>query len=61
MSGDIDEDAITAESLQAQIDMSMSFAQSLVTSWVKPSSKASSSRSRVLESELLETARRRPR
>ncbi|RXW17864.1 hypothetical protein EST38_g8004 [Candolleomyces aberdarensis] len=61
MSGDIDEDGITIESLQAQIDMSMSFAQSLVTSWVNPTSKAGSSRSRVLESELLETVRRRPR
>ncbi|KAJ2916406.1 hypothetical protein MD484_g4017, partial [Candolleomyces efflorescens] len=34
MSGEIDEDAITAESLQAQIDMSMSFAQTLANTSV---------------------------
>ncbi|KAF5333476.1 hypothetical protein D9611_002543 [Ephemerocybe angulata] len=61
MSGEIDEDAISLESLQAQIDLSMSFATSLVSSWVKPQKKTGSSRSRDLEKELLEATSRRPR
>ena len=32
----MDEDAIDAEALQAQIDLSMSFAQNLVSSWIQP-------------------------
>jgi len=48
-------------SLQAQIDMSMSFAQDLVSSWVEPSKVATSSRSHDLEKELKEHMRRPPR
>ncbi|KAF8351590.1 hypothetical protein F5887DRAFT_1195883 [Amanita rubescens] len=48
-------------SLQAQIDMSMSFAQDLVSSWVEPNKVASSSRSHDLEKELKEHMRRPPR
>lgn len=47
-------------SLQAQIDMSMSFAQDLVSSWVEPS-KVATSRSHDLEKELKEHMRRPPR
>lgn len=46
------------ESLQAQIDMSMSFAQDLVSSWVEPSKVGTSSRSHDLEKELKEHMRR---
>lgn len=55
-----DEDEIDTEALQAQIDLSMSFAQNLVTSWVKPSRKLPS-RSRDIEVELKEYMRRPPR
>ena len=48
-------------SLQAQIDMSMSFAQDLVSSWVESSKVAASSRSHDLEKELKEHMRRPPR
>lgn len=56
----IDEDKIDTEVLQAQIDLSMSFAQNLVSSWVKPSPKLPN-RSRNLEAELKEYMRRPPR
>jgi hypothetical protein len=52
-----DEDEIDTEALQAQIDLSMSFAQNLVSSWIKPSRKLSS-RSRDVEGELKEHMRR---
>jgi hypothetical protein len=54
------EDEIDTEALQAQIDLSMSFAQNLVSSWVKPSSKITN-RSRDVEDELKEYMRRPPR
>jgi hypothetical protein len=57
----MDADEISLENLQAQIDMSMSFAQSLVSSWVKPSKSGVSRKKLDLENELLEAARRRPR
>lgn len=53
-----DEDAIDLQVLQAQIDLSMSFAQNLVTSWVKPTHFAQTSRQRDLENELKEYMRR---
>jgi hypothetical protein len=53
----MDEDEIDTEVLQAQIDLSMSFAQNLVSSWIKPSRKLSS-RSRDVEGELKEYMRR---
>jgi hypothetical protein len=54
------EDEIDTEALQAQIDLSMSFAQNLVSSWVKPSRKLSN-RNRDVEAELKEYMRRPPR
>ncbi|TFK28900.1 hypothetical protein FA15DRAFT_665000 [Coprinopsis marcescibilis] len=59
MASEPDEDAINIEDLQAQIDLSMSFAQSLASSWVKPRKGTNtSSRSKELESEILESAKR---
>ncbi|KAJ6490390.1 hypothetical protein C8R47DRAFT_468517 [Mycena vitilis] len=52
------EEDIDNETLQAQIDLSMSFAQNLVSSWVKPSTKPTKNSSRVLEAELKEYMRR---
>ncbi|KAK2466098.1 hypothetical protein APHAL10511_001740 [Amanita phalloides] len=46
------------DTLQAQIDMSMSFAQDLVSSWIQPSKVISSSRVCDLEKELKEYMRR---
>ena len=57
----IDEDAIDTEALQAQIDLSMSFAQGLVSSWMEPHKLPRSSRKRDLEKELSEHMRRPPR
>ncbi|KAG5351298.1 hypothetical protein C0989_007037 [Termitomyces sp. Mn162] len=56
-----DEDSIDLEALQAQIDMSMAFAEEMVSSWVKPSRKLSSRSNRDLEAELKEYMRRPPR
>ncbi|CAK5262989.1 unnamed protein product [Mycena citricolor] len=56
----IDED-IDNETLQAQIDLSMSFTDNLVASWIKPSAKHGKSSSSTLESELKEYMRRPPR
>ncbi|KAG6854900.1 hypothetical protein C0991_012090 [Blastosporella zonata] len=56
----MDEDSIDLETLQAQIDMSMSFAQEMVSSWVNPSRKLPS-KSRNVEAELKEYMRRPPR
>lgn len=53
------EDEIDAETLQAQIDMSMSFTHELVSSWVKPSSKLAS-RKRTDARKELEEAMKRP-
>ncbi|KAJ8507655.1 hypothetical protein ONZ45_g9980 [Pleurotus djamor] len=54
------DDSIDAETLQARIDMSMSFAHDLVTSWIKPSNLAPRS-TRNIEEELKEHMRRPPR
>lgn len=56
-----DEDSIDLEALQAQIDMSMAFAENMVSSWVKPSRKLSSRSNRDIEAELKEYMRRPPR
>ncbi|KAF8165514.1 hypothetical protein B0H34DRAFT_793892 [Crassisporium funariophilum] len=58
---DIDEDAIDAEALQAQIDLSMSFAQNLVSSWMQPHKIPKNPRKKDLEKELTEYMRRPPR
>ncbi|KAJ7284022.1 hypothetical protein C8J57DRAFT_1294158 [Mycena rebaudengoi] len=55
-----DED-IDNETLQAQIDLSLSFTQNLVASWVKPTRKPAKSSSSALEAELKEYMRRPPR
>jgi len=60
-SQDLDEDSVDIEALQAQIDLSMSFAQNLVSSWVKPHKLAKSSRNKDLERELSDYMRRPPR
>lgn len=57
----VDDDSIDAETLQAQIDMSLSFAQDLVTSWIKPSNKMAPRSTRNVEDELKEYMRRPPR
>ncbi|KAG6879206.1 hypothetical protein C0992_004445 [Termitomyces sp. T32_za158] len=56
-----DEDSIDLEALQAQIDMSMAFAENMVSSWVKPSPKLSRRSNRDFEAELKEHMRRPPR
>jgi len=56
----MDEDEIDTETLQAQIDLSMSFAQNLVSSWIKSPHKLSN-RNRDVETELKEYMRRPPR
>ncbi|KAG6915662.1 hypothetical protein DXG01_010532 [Tephrocybe rancida] len=56
-----DEDSIELEALQAQIDMSMAFAQEMVSSWVKPSRKLPGKSNRDVEAELKEYMRRPPR
>ncbi|KAG5648897.1 hypothetical protein DXG03_000246 [Asterophora parasitica] len=58
---DIDEDSIDLEALQAQIDMSMSFAQDMISTWVKPSRKLPSRSNIDIEAELKEYMRRPPR
>ena len=54
----MDEDAIDAEALQAQIDLSMSFAQNLVSSWIQPYKISRGPHKNDLEKELLEYMRR---
>lgn len=54
------EDDVDAESLQAQIDMSMSFAHNLVTSWIKPSHLAQLRCSGVNATQILEQELHRP-
>ncbi|KAJ7094581.1 hypothetical protein B0H15DRAFT_946981 [Mycena belliarum] len=56
-----DSEDIDSEALQAQIDLSLSFAQNLVSSWVKPMRNPPKSSSRALEAELKEYMRRPPR
>ncbi|KAF9491349.1 hypothetical protein BDN71DRAFT_1452948 [Pleurotus eryngii] len=57
----VDDDSIDAETLQAQIDMSLSFAQDLITSWIKPSNEMAPRLTRNVEDELKEYMRRPPR
>lgn len=57
----IDESSLDAEALQAQIDLSMSFAQDLVSTWLDPSKFSKSSRKQDLEKELTDYMRRPPR
>lgn len=60
MDVETEEDQVNIQDLQAQIDLSMSFAQSLASSWIKPRRNAasSSSRRKELESEVWEAAKR---
>lgn len=60
-SAEMNEDEIDTETLQAQIDLSMSFAQSLVSSWIEPHKFPSSSRRKNIEQELTEYMKRPPR
>lgn len=57
----VDEDKIDTEALQAQIDLSMSFTQTLVSSWLKPQKASTSSRKRNFEAELRDYMHRPPR
>ncbi|KAJ7068477.1 hypothetical protein C8F01DRAFT_1118297 [Mycena amicta] len=57
---EVDQD-IDSETLQAQIDLSLSYAQNLVSSWVKPSNKPTKASSHAFEAELKEYMRRPPR
>ena len=50
----MDEDAIDVETLQAQIDLSMSFANNLVSSWVEPHRIPRNPLKKDLEKELSE-------
>ncbi|KAH9482755.1 hypothetical protein JR316_0004855 [Psilocybe cubensis] len=62
MNGELlDDDSVDTAALQAQIDMSMSFAQSLVTSWMDPHKFPKSSRRQHLEQEITEYMKRPPR
>lgn len=54
------DDDIDTEALQAQINMSMSFAEDLVSSWIKPAHKANLSKSTVDAQKLLDEQLRRP-
>ena len=54
------ENDVDTKSLQAQIDMSMSFAHDLVTSWIKPTHLAQLRSSAVNATQLLEEELRRP-
>ena len=55
-----EDDGLDAESLQAQVDMTMSFAHNLVTSWIKPSNLAQLRSSSVNATPILEEELRRP-
>ncbi|KAJ3813912.1 hypothetical protein F5876DRAFT_73458 [Lentinula aff. lateritia] len=55
------EDDIEPEALQAQIDLSMSVTNVLVSSWMKPSNKPKTLYNQTLETELKEYMRRPPR
>ncbi|KAG2077234.1 hypothetical protein BDR04DRAFT_1088176 [Suillus decipiens] len=54
------DDDIDTETLQAQINMSMSFAEDLVSSWILPAHKANLSKSTVDAQKLLDEQLRRP-
>ncbi|KAG0709816.1 hypothetical protein DFH29DRAFT_16085 [Suillus ampliporus] len=58
--GLVADDDIDTETLQAQINMSMSFAEDLVSSWIKPAHKANLSKSAVDAQKLLDEQLRRP-
>lgn len=55
-----EDDDVDTESLQAQIDMSMSIAHDLVTSWIKPTHLAQLRSSGVNASQIIEEQLRRP-
>jgi hypothetical protein len=54
----MDEDAIDIETLQAQIDLSMSFAKNLVSTWIQPHTIPRNSNKKDLEKELSEYMQR---
>ena len=54
----MDEDAIDVETLQAQIDLSMSFAKTLVSSWIEPHRIPTNPHKKDLEKELSEYMQR---
>ena len=54
----MDEDDIDVEALQAQIDLSMSFAKNLVSSWIEPHRIPRNSHKKDLEKELSEYMQR---
>jgi hypothetical protein len=56
----IADDDIDTEILQAQINMSMSFAEDLVSSWIQPAHKANLSKTAVDAQKLLDEQLRRP-
>jgi hypothetical protein len=56
-----DDDDMDTETIQAQIDLSMSFVHDLVSSWIKPSVKATLPTRKDTEKELQEYMRRPPR
>lgn len=56
----IADDDIDTETLQAQINMSMSFAEDLVSSWIQPAHKANLSKGAVDAQKLLDEQLRRP-
>ncbi|KAJ3576172.1 hypothetical protein NP233_g596 [Leucocoprinus birnbaumii] len=58
MTAQPDEEAMDFQDLQAQIDLSMSFAQNLVSSWVKPTQYTQTNRQVDLENEIKEYMRR---
>jgi hypothetical protein len=58
MNTEIDEDAVDLQDLQAQFDLSMSFAQNLVMSWVKPAHYSQTTRRKDLEDDIKEYMRR---
>ena len=60
MSMDVDDEDINVQDLQAQVDLSMSFASSLAASWIKPrrSGVNTSSRRLEMEKEVWEAAKR---
>ena len=54
----MDEDDIDVETLQAQIDLSMSFAKNLVSSWIEPHRIPRNPRKKDLEKEISEYMQR---
>jgi hypothetical protein len=56
-----DDDDMDTETIQAQIDLSMSFVHDLVSSWIKPSVKSTLPTRKDTEKEMQEYMRRPPR